>query len=162
MRTGGFFSAGGSDKYQLRLQQIENYIQANYSLPISMKQLSEKLYLSNGYLSRFFKKNYGMSFADYLTNVRLHHAVDQLLYTDFPITRIEYDNGFPSVAAFEKAFKKEYGETPSAMRRRMPSGSRLEPDHLPENVKKSWKICSGRIYPVKVKIFPELKWPICL
>ena len=149
MRTGGFFSAGGSDKYQLRLQQIENYIQANYSLPISMKQLSEKLYLSNGYLSRFFKKNYGMSFADYLTNVRLHHAVDQLLYTDFPITRIVYDNGFPSVAAFEKAFKKEYGETPSAMRRRMPSGSRLEPDHLPENVEKKlenmfWQDISGK------------------
>lgn len=107
-----------SDKYQLRIQQIDNYIRTNYRSAISMKELSEKLYLSNGYLSRFFKKNYGMSFADYLTNVRLHHAVDQLLYTDIPITRIVYDNGFSSVALFNKAFKKEYGETPSAVRKR--------------------------------------------
>ncbi len=107
-----------SDKYRKRLMQIENYIQANYQSPISLKELADKLYLSNGYLSRFFKKNYGMSFAEYLTNVRLHHAVDQLLYTDIPITRIVYDNGFASVALFNKAFKKEYGETPSAVRKR--------------------------------------------
>ena len=107
-----------SDKYQQRLLQIDNYIRANYRSAISLKDLAEKLYLSNGYLSRFFKKNYGMSFADYLTNVRLHHAVDQLLYTDTPITRIVYDNGFASVAIFNKAFKKEYGETPSSVRKR--------------------------------------------
>lgn len=107
-----------SDKYRQRLHQIENYIRANYRSAISLKELAEKLYLSNGYLSRFFKKNYGMSFAEYLTNVRLHHAVDQLLYTDIPITRIVYDNGFASVAIFNKAFKKEYGETPSAVRKR--------------------------------------------
>lgn len=107
-----------SDKYRQRLLQIENYIRANYRSAISLKELADKLYLSNGYLSRFFKKNYGMSFAEYLTNVRLHHAVDQLLYTDIPITRIVYDNGFASVAIFNKAFKKEYGETPSAVRKR--------------------------------------------
>lgn len=109
---------GESEKYQQRIRQIDNYIRANYRSAISLKDLSEKLYLSNGYLSRFFKKNYGMSFADYLTNVRLHHAVDQLLYTDMPITRIVFDNGFSSVAIFNKAFKNEYGETPSEVRKR--------------------------------------------
>ena len=37
-----------SDKYQLRIQQIDNYIRTNYRSAISMKELSEKLYLSNG------------------------------------------------------------------------------------------------------------------
>ena len=46
-----------------------------------------------------------MSFAEYLTNVRLFHAVDDLLYTSTPITRIAYDNGFASVAVFNKIFK---------------------------------------------------------
>lgn len=118
IRTADTGELAESDKYQQRLLQIDNYIRANYRSAISLKDLAEKLYLSNGYLSRFFKKNYGMSFADYLTHVRLHHAVDQLLYTDTPITRIVYDNGFASVAIFNKAFKKEYGETPSAVRKR--------------------------------------------
>ena len=125
-----------SDKYRQRLLQIENYIRANYRSAISLKELADKLYLSNGYLSRFFKKNYGMSFAEYLTNVRLHHAVDQLLYTDIPITRIVYDNGFASVAIFNKAFKKEYGETPSAVRKRAAKNPRGEQQALSEELEK--------------------------
>lgn len=125
-----------SDKYRQRLRQIENYIRANYRSAISLKELADKLYLSNGYLSRFFKKNYGMSFAEYLTNVRLHYAVDQLLYTDIPITRIVYDNGFASVAIFNKAFKKEYGETPSAVRKRAAKSSSRKETGLTEKLTK--------------------------
>ena len=106
------------DRYEERLSQINNYINLNYDQPISMKELSEKLYLSNGYLSRFFKKNYGMSFANYLTNVRILHAVDELLYTDVPVTRVAYDCGFTSAALFNKVFKKTHGVTPTEFRRR--------------------------------------------
>lgn len=67
------------DRFEERLLLINNFIRANYQQPISLKELSEKLFLSNGYLSRFFKKNYGMSFAEYLTNIRLYHAVDELI-----------------------------------------------------------------------------------
>ena len=111
-------SMDDKDKFEDRIVQINNYIRANYNQPISLKDLADKLYLSNGYLSRFFKRNYGMSFAEYLTNIRLFHAVDELLYSSAPITRIAYDNGFASVAVFNKVFKKAYGETPSAMRKK--------------------------------------------
>lgn len=106
------------DRFDDRIRQIDNYIRTNYNQPISMKDLSEKLFLSNGYLSRFFKRNYGMSFIEYLTNVRLYHAMDELLYTSIPMTRIAYDNGFASVAVFNKAVKKSYHDTPTAIRRR--------------------------------------------
>ena len=109
------------DRYEDRLNQINNYINMNYDQPISMKDLSEKLFLSNGYLSRFFKKNYGMSFANYLTNVRILHAVDELLYTDVPVTRVAYDCGFTSAALFNKVFKKTHGVTPTEFRRRATS-----------------------------------------
>ncbi len=108
-----------SDKNQERINLIDNYICTNFRSAISLKDLSEQMFLSNGYLSRFFKSNYGMSFQEYLTKVRLNYALDELLYTDFPITRIVYDNGFANVALFNKAFKKEYGETPSQMRKRV-------------------------------------------
>lgn len=111
-------SMDDKEKFEDRLLQINNYIRANYNQPISLKELADKLYLSNGYLSRFFKRNYGMSFAEYLTNIRLYHAVDELLYTNTPITRIAYDNGFANVAIFNKAFKKAYGDTPSSFRKK--------------------------------------------
>lgn len=118
MRKAEKISDTETEKYDERISQIDNYIRANFQSPISIKDLSERLYLSEGHLSRFFKKNYGMSFVEYLTNVRLHHAVDELLYTDLPITRIVYNNGFSSVASFNRAFKKEYNETPSQVRKR--------------------------------------------
>ncbi len=117
LRPGDLQKNEDGDRYEERLRQINHYIYNNYDQPISMKELSEKLYLSNGYLSRFFKKNYGMSFAGYLTNVRIFHAADDLIYTDEPITRIAYNNGFTSAALFNKVFKKSYGQTPSEFRR---------------------------------------------
>lgn len=119
-------------KFEERIAQINNYIWANYNQPIGLKDLCDKLYLSNGYLSRFFKRNYGMSFAEYLTNIRLFHAVDDLLYTNANITKIAYDNGFANVAVFNKAFKKVYGETPSSMRKKN--------EHKDEKIKKNPEI----------------------
>lgn len=119
-----------NDKFDERIQQINNYIRAKFNQQISLKELSEKLFLSNGYLSRFFKRNYGMNFAEYLTNIRLFHAVDELLYSNKPITMIAYDNGFASVTVFNKAFKKAYGETPSALRKK--SKAQKEKEKKPE------------------------------
>lgn len=106
------------NKFENRIFQINNYMRANYNQAISLSDLAEQLYLSEGYLSRFFKKNYGMNFAAYLSNIRLYHAVEDLLYTDQPVTRIAYDNGFASVTLFNKAFKNAYGETPSEFRKK--------------------------------------------
>lgn len=118
VQTADKISMDENVRFDDRIAQINNYIHANYNQQISMKELSSKLFLSDGYLSRFFKKTYGMSFAEYLTNIRLYHAVDDLIYTDLPITRIVYDNGFSSVTMFDKVFKQAYGETPSAFRRK--------------------------------------------
>lgn len=53
-----------------------------------------------------------------MTNIRLFHAVDELLYTDYPITRIAMDNGFSNVAIFNKVFKNTYHESPSSFRKK--------------------------------------------
>jgi beta-xylosidase/AraC-like DNA-binding protein len=109
-----------------RIQEIDNYIRANYFEQISLGELSEKLYLSEGYLSRFFKKYYGMKFSEYLGEIRLYHAVEELLYTNLPITRVAYDNGFSSVASFNRTFKEKYGETPSVFRKKSEEKQQIE------------------------------------
>lgn len=119
MRVTDREGAEDAERFENRILQIDNYIQANYDRPISSKDLAEKLYLSQGYLSRFFKRNYNMSFAEYLTGIRLYHAMDDLIYTTKPITRVAYDNGFANTAAFNKAFKDKYGKTPSVIRQNL-------------------------------------------
>lgn len=104
---------------RIRVHQIQNYIQSNYQSQISLNDLADRLYLSNAYLSKYVKKHLGLTFMEYLNNVRLFHAVDELLYTDKNMTRIALDNGFPTSAAFNKAFRDIHGEAPNAYRKRM-------------------------------------------
>lgn len=67
---------------------------------------------------------------EYLNNVRLFHAVDELLYTKKNMTHIALDNGFPTSAAFTKAFRDIYGEAPSEYRRKMREQQESEnPEH---------------------------------
>lgn len=99
-----------------RVFEIQNYVQANYEKQISLNDLAKKLYLSNAYLSKYIKKRFGLSFLEYVNNIRLFHAVDDLLYTEKKITRIALDNGFPTTASFNKAFRDIYNMTPSAYR----------------------------------------------
>lgn len=111
-----------------RVEVINRYVDDNYQRKITLKDLAEELYLSEGYLSRFFKKIYGMSFAAYLENIRIYHVVDDLLYTDEPITDIAYRNGFSNMTAFNKAFKSKHGMTPSAMRREIQQWEQKQKD----------------------------------
>ena len=103
-------------KSQMRTLQINEYIMNNYNQPISLKSLADTLYLSEGYLSRYLKKIYNMSFSAYLRQVRLSHAMSELLYTDKAILQIALDNGFSSISFFNKVFKEEYGKSPSHIR----------------------------------------------
>ena len=123
------------DQDRMRIMQIQSYIQANYQSQISLNDLAGRLYLSTAYLSKYVKKHLGLTFMEYLNNVRLFHAVDELLYSKKNVTRIALDNGFPTASAFTKAFRDSYGESPSEYRKKQQSehgaeqdGDRLHPD----------------------------------
>lgn len=105
------------NSFETRINQINNYIRANYKSEMSLSNLASQLYLSEAYLSRFFKKNFGMSFVKYVNNIRLTHAMEQIVNTDDPITKIAYENGFSNATVFNKNFKQIYGETPSQYRK---------------------------------------------
>lgn len=110
---------GEQNQTEDRIAEIINYIHGNYKRKISLNELSSQLYLSVPYLSKYIKKQLGMNFLDYLNNIRIFHAVDDLLYTRQPITTIALDNGFANTAAFTDVFKKIYNMTPSEYRQQM-------------------------------------------
>jgi len=105
------------DKFDNRMNEITHYIRANYNRNISLQDLANRLYLSSAYLSKFIKEKYGANFKELVNAVRLNHAMEDLIHTDSPIIKIAMDNGFTSVAAFNKVFKDFYQKTPSAFRK---------------------------------------------
>jgi beta-xylosidase/AraC-like DNA-binding protein len=105
-----------TDMKDERIKEILAFIQKNYRKPISLEEIAKQLYLSLYYLSRYFKQEVGVSFSQYVKNVRLKSAVHELLYTGHNITQISLNNGFPNVKAFNKAFKEMYQQTPTEYR----------------------------------------------
>ena len=105
------------DEEAQRKSRIEAYIAQNYAYPIRLIDLAEHMYLSSVYLSRYFKKLFGMNFLEYLTAYRLSVAKEDLEKdTRRSITQIAYDNGFSNLNSFYAAFKADCGVSPAQWR----------------------------------------------
>jgi AraC-like DNA-binding protein len=68
-------------------------------------------------LSRLFRSDLDMTFPQWRTQLRLHHAL-RLLADDQPVTAVAHRCGWSSTSAFIDAFRHAFGETPGAHRRR--------------------------------------------
>lgn len=103
-------------KFDDRKRSIAEYVTNNYDKQISLSELARKLFLSDAYLSKYIKRQFGMSFVSYVNSVRLNFAVSKLLHSDKSVVRIAMDTGFASSAALNKAFREKYNMTPTAYR----------------------------------------------
>lgn len=99
------------------LDDIENEIKNNYMTNISLRELSKKLYINSSYLGQIFKKKYGMSFKDYLTEYRINEASLLLVETDEKITKIAEMVGYKDNDYFVRKFIEIKGCTPSKYRK---------------------------------------------
>lgn len=99
-----------------RMNEILGYLMSNFNREISLSELAEHLYLSVPYLSKYIKKNFGMSFLKLLNNIRLEKAVSELLYTDKTVLKIAMECGFSNMAGFNHVFKESYHMNPTEYR----------------------------------------------
>lgn len=113
-------------KYNNRIHTIIRYIDDNYQSPLTLSSLSDALFLSPQYLSKFFKKYLHKNFKDYLLEKRLFHAHRDICYTSESITEIAIRHGFSDITAFSKAFRCYYQSTPSKYRKVKQSTMLLE------------------------------------
>lgn len=100
-----------------RLSRVLDYIHSKYDENISLQSLAEKEFLSIPYLSKFFKRGMGISFSDYVKQIRLHYSVLDLLDDTLTIDEIAHKNGFPNTRSFVTAFKEKFEELPSVWRK---------------------------------------------
>ena len=99
-----------------KLQEIIRYVYQNFQEVVSLSALAEQMYVSKSTLSRFFKKQTGIYFAEYVNQIRLNYAVQELLYSERNITKIAMECGFSNTSVFDKVFRENYGMSPSEYR----------------------------------------------
>lgn len=98
-----------------QLSQTPEFI---YDQKIKLEQFAQRVAVNSTYLNRYFNQEYGCSFLQYLTSLRIEQAEMLLRDSNAEIGDICYNTGFNSPSAFHKAFKTRYGCSPSEWRRR--------------------------------------------
>lgn len=108
-----------------RISQIVAQITADPANAPSMAELANRFGMSHSAFSRFFRKETGNTFTDFMTRVRIHRACQLLMESDQYISNICYRVGFNNLANFNRRFIAIKGMTPSDFRRQ--ADRRFEP-----------------------------------
>ncbi|MCR5519377.1 MAG: helix-turn-helix transcriptional regulator [Bacteroidales bacterium] len=69
------------------------------------------------YVNRMVKMVFKQTLTEFVNDIRIKYAANELILTSIPIKLISYSCGFESIAYFYKQFGQRYGQTPSDYRK---------------------------------------------
>lgn len=94
------------------------YIKAHYASEVTLTETAAAVSVSPEHLSRIFKKETGLGFAQYLTMLRLQRA-EAMLKSDpnAHVSAVAFACGFNDSNYFSQRFKQHYGISPSALQK---------------------------------------------
>lgn len=95
------------------------YINENFKREIPLTEISSVVNLSPSYFSKYFKNVTQVSFSDYLANLRLENAVQDMLTRNSTVAAAAMENGFANVKSFITQCKKIYGCTPAQYKKKL-------------------------------------------
>ncbi|MCI8725545.1 MAG: AraC family transcriptional regulator [Hungatella sp.] len=99
-----------------QLEQISQFVEEHHQEKITLQDGADELGLNKDYFCRFFKENMGISFIQYVNQVRVNHIYQDLLHTDGSIQEIMEHHGFFNQKLFYRMFKEIYDCTPVKLR----------------------------------------------
>lgn len=91
---------------------IAEYIRANITNPINLKDMSEKACMSTTSFYRYFKRELGMSPIEFILNEKIKHAKSLLKNPGIQVNEVCFMAGFDDCNYFIRIFKKYEGITP--------------------------------------------------
>lgn len=92
-------------KYAL-LENIFDYIEKNIKEEIGLNEIINNCSVSQGYLSRIFKRQFNVSVMEYLHMRKMYMAKSYFCFTDLKITDVAFRLGYNESSYFSKVFKK--------------------------------------------------------
>lgn len=95
------------------------YINEHFSENISLQDVADNINISKNYLCDIFKKELGITFINYVTNLRIEKAKEYLANSDMKMYEVSSAVGYNDYAYFSQIFKKHTGTTLSAYRKKV-------------------------------------------
>lgn len=102
--------------YRACIDVVTSYIHRHINDELQLDQLAGLAGFSPFHFHRIFAALTGETVAEYVRRVRLGLAVQRLLHSTEPVTKIALAVGYDTPAAFTKAFRQRFGTTPTKLR----------------------------------------------
>lgn len=97
-------------------EEICEYIQTHYQ-EINTQDLMDLFHFQKDYFNRLIKKKTGMTYSEYLQDIRLQNAKRLLTETTLSVSDIAEQVGYHNKGYFYKIFTDKYGMTPARYRK---------------------------------------------
>lgn len=96
-------------------EEMLDYVQRHYTDKIRLSDLAARFYLNAAYCSEVFRKAAGMTYTDYVTKLRMEHALAAIRAGECNLQALALELGYGDYFTFSKRFKSYFGQSPSKM-----------------------------------------------
>lgn len=100
---------------KLLFDDVVDYINQNYAT-VTLEDLCGRFAYNAYYFNRLIKENTGLTYSDYLKNIRMDKAAYLLKTTGDSVDRIAHRVGYTNQGFFYKKFKERFGVLPAEYR----------------------------------------------
>lgn len=98
------------------VNRASQWVKANNDIIIKVSDVADYLGYNTDYISRLFKKHYGINLKEYIDRTKIQFVKNQLLNTNFSLREISFNSGFDEYKYFIKFFKQHEKLTPTEFR----------------------------------------------
>lgn len=117
-------------RYKCKMGHVSNYVQdavryieQNYINDIALDNVSDAIGISPSYVSRLFSQELGITFVEYLTELRIVEAAKLAAASKLSLKQIAEKTGYPNTAYLCRVFKRYTGKTIGQVRKETQSGT---------------------------------------
>ncbi len=100
------------------LLEIREYLRDHLAEKITLDLLSEQFFMNKYYLTRLFRREYGMTINDYLLQMRISHAKELLRFSQISVEEVGESCGITPLYYFSRIFKQVEGISPRDYRKK--------------------------------------------
>lgn len=117
-------------RLQARIDKIFQYTIEHYAEGITLQEIADQVNMSTPAFCLYFRKHTKKTFIEFLNEVRIGKACQQLIDTQKSISEIAYECGYNTLANFNKQFLKIRNMQPSQYRKIFTESTVVTTDHL--------------------------------
>lgn len=110
-------SAANSSVNAATQSRILNYVEENYTEINRIDELAKKFSVSERYIYKLFRENYGTSPKERINTLKLNNVCKRLKNTSLTVKELAADSGFECYEYFLRLFRKKIGCTPAEYRK---------------------------------------------